>query len=162
MKRHAKIALLCVVPVVILALFVWSATASADWRWVQPKLKKQTVTYKCDTLKCIQKSYKREKARYKKRIVRYDQRRLREWKHWTKIYIPNCTWYGESGTGAEYSPARYTMPNSGGSGAYGKFQMMPGTYHSRAKYHDWSALDQEIAARREFQANGTGPWANCG
>ena len=135
--------------------------AAADWRWSTPKLKKQTVTYSCDNLDCIKKSYKREVKRYKKRVARVNKLRLKEWKHWTGIPIPQCTWYGESGTGPEYSPARYTMPNSTGSGAYGKFQMMPGTYHNRAKYHDWSALDQEIASRREFAANGTQPWANC-
>lgn len=138
-----------------------ASPASADWRWAEPKLKKQTITYSCTTMKCIHKTYTREKARYKKRMASYNQRRLQEWKHWVKIYIPNCTWYGESGTGAEYARYRYTLPNSTGSGAFGKFQMMPGTYHNRAKYHDWSALDQEIAARLEYQANGTHPWANC-
>lgn len=161
MKRRVKISLLLVVPVVMLALFIWSASASADWRWAQPKLKKQTITYSCETLKCIHNSYVREKARYKKRVARVNQRRLQEWKHWTHLYIPQCTWYGESGSGPEYSPTRYTMSNSGGSGAYGKFQMMPGTYFGQAKYRDWSALDQEIAARREFWANGTAPWSNC-
>lgn len=145
----------------LLFALVGASPAAADWRWAQPKLKKQTVTYKCDTMKCIQKTYKREKARYKKRLAAHDKRRLQEWKHWTKLYIPQCTWYGESGHGPEYSPVRYTMPNSTGSGAYGKFQFMPGTYHNNAKYHDWSALDQEIAARREFWAHGTSPWSNC-
>jgi hypothetical protein len=154
MKRLGLFALL-------ITLLIGAAPAAADWRWAKPKLKQQTVTYKCNTMECIRKTYVKERKRYKKRIAAHDKRRLREWKRWTKMYIPQCTWYGESGTGPEYSPARYVMPNSGGSGAYGKFQFMPGTYHNRAKYHDWSALDQEIAARREFWGNGTAPWANC-
>lgn len=143
------------------SVLVMPATAQADWRWAPPRLKAHTVKYKCADLKCLRHSYVKEKKRLKKKIVRYNKRRLREWRHWTHLFIPTCTWYGESGVGPEYSPARYVMPNSQGSSAFGKFQMMPGTYHSRAKYHDWSALDQEIAARREFWANGTGPWANC-
>lgn len=138
-----------------------SPAVAADWRWAKPDLRKQTVKYSCSTMKCIRQTYVKEKRRLKQRVARHDQRRLREWKRWTRLYIPTCTWYGESGTGPEYSPVRYTMPNAGGSGAYGKFQFMPGTYHNRAKYHDWSALDQEIAARREFWANGTAPWTNC-
>lgn len=145
----------------LFALMSATPASATDWRWAEPKLKKQTVTYHCDTMKCIEKSYKAAKARYKKRVEKVNKLRLKEWKHWTGIPIPQCTWYGESGHGPEYSPVRYTMPNSGGSGALGKYQFMPGTYHNRAKYHDWSALDQEIAARREFWANGTQPWANC-
>jgi hypothetical protein len=145
----------------LFALMSAVPASAADWRWAEPKLKKQTITYKCDTMQCINKAFAKEKARYKKRMARVHKLRLKEWKHWTGMYIPQCTWYGESGTSAEYSPVRYTMPNSTGSGAYGKFQMMPGTYHNRAKYHDWSALDQEIAARREYWANGTQPWSNC-
>lgn len=146
---------------VLVTALLSASPASADWRWASPKLKKQTVTYKCDTMKCIHATYLKAKHRYKKRVASLDKRRLQEWKRWTRMYIPNCTWYGESGYGPEYSPARYTMPNSGGSGAYGKFQFMPGTYHTRAKYHDWSPLDQEIAARREYWAHGTSPWSNC-
>lgn len=149
---------------VLLLLFVplWAPSVSkADWRWAKPNLKHQTVKYHCATLKCIRHTYVKEKHRFKKRVKRYNQRRLREWRRWTRLYIPACTWYGESGTGPQYARYRYTLPNSTGSGAYGKFQMMPGTYHSRAKYHDWSPLDQEIAARREYWAHGTSPWANC-
>jgi len=137
------------------------ASAGADWRWAKPHLRKQTVTYHCDSLKCLRRTYNKAVHRYKKRVARYDRKRLQEWNHWAKLYIPTCTWYGESGTGPEFSPIRYVTPNSGGSGAYGKYQMMPGTYHNRAKYHDWSPLDQEIAGHREYQANGTGPWTNC-
>lgn len=139
-----------------------SASASAaDWRWSQPHLRKQTVTYSCDTLKCIYQTYLKTRDRFKQRVARYDKRRLQEWKHWTHIYIPPCTWYGESGYGPQYAPIRYTMPNSGGSGAFGKYQFMASTYHDVAKYHDWSALDQEIASRREYWKNGTSPWSNC-
>lgn len=153
MKRFGLLVLLCFLMV--------TPSADADWRWAKPQLRKQTVTYKCDTLQCIKQTYSKEKKRFEKRVDRYNKSRLKEWNHWTKLYIPQCTWYGESGTGPEYSPVRYTMPNSTGSGAYGKYQFMPGTYHNRAKYHDWSALDQEIAARREYWANGTSPWTNC-
>lgn len=135
--------------------------ARADWRWADPVLKKQRIVFHCNTLPCIRTAYKKARKRHLRRVHSYHKRRLREWNHWTGLYIPNCTWYGESGYGPAYARYRYTMPNSTGSGAYGKFQMMPGTYHNRAKYHDWSPLDQEIAARREFWANGTSPWANC-
>lgn len=151
----------------ILLLFTLSFTllgapsAEADWRWAKPDLKEKKVIYSCGTMKCIKKTYLKQKRHFKKRVARYHKRRLQEWRHWTKLFIPFCTWYGESGTGPEYARYRYTLPNAQGSGAHGKFQMMPGTYHSRAKYHDWSALDQEIAARREYWANGTAPWTNC-
>lgn len=135
--------------------------ASADWRWAAPTLKKQKVTYHCDSLKCLRQTYIKEKHRFNKRVARYNKRRLQEWKHWTRMYIPACTWYGESGTGPQFSPVRYTMPNSTGSGAFGKFQFMPGTYHTFAKYHDWSPLDQEIAGHRTYLSQGTSPWANC-
>ena len=148
LKRfHLLVFALVIFALAAIAFNVAIATASAaDWRWAGPKLKKQTVVYHCDTMQCINESYKKAKARYKKRVAAHDKRRLKEWKH--------CT-------GPEYSPARYTLPNSGGSGAYGKFQFMPGTYHANAKYHDWSALDQEIAARREFWKHGTQPWSAC-
>lgn len=146
---------------VICSMLVMPAAASADWRWAPPKIKAHTVTYKCADMQCLRKTYKKEKHRLHRKIVRYTKRRQREWRHWTSLFIPSCTWYGESGTSYQFSPIRYTMPNSGGSGAYGKYQMMSGTYHSRAKYHDWSALDQEIAGHREFWAHGTSPWSNC-
>jgi hypothetical protein len=145
--------------ILLLFTLVAAAPASADWRWAPPK--KQTVTYRCNSLKCFKHTYYKAVHRYKKRVARLDKKRQREWNHWAKLYIPTCTWYGESGTGPQFAPYRYTLPNSGGSGAYGKYQMMPGTYHSRAKYHDWTPLDQEIAGHREYYANGTGPWSNC-
>lgn len=145
----------------LVAFFAMTEPASADWRWAHPNLQKQTVTYHCADMKCIRKTFLQERKRYHKRVARYDKRRLHEWNHWTHLYIPTCTWYGESGTSAQFAPVRYTMPNSGGSGAYGKYQMMSGTYHDVAKYHDWSPLDQEIAGHKEFWKNGTGPWTNC-
>lgn len=147
--------------VVLMLPLLGASPASADWRWAKPHLAKQRVTYSCDSLKCIRKTYLTEKRRFQHRMALYDKRRLQEWKHWTHLYVPACTWYGESGYGPEYSPVRYTMPNSTGSGAYGKYQFMRSTYHDVAKYHDWSPLDQEIAGRREYWKNGTSPWANC-
>lgn len=151
-----------------LVAFLWAVitialteNAKADWRWADPQLKKQRVVFHCNNPKCIKRAYKKAMKRYKLRVRRYHHRRLAEWKYWVRLYIPTCTWYGESGYGPQYARYRYTMPNSMGSGAYGKFQMMASTYHSRAKYHDWSPLDQEIAARREFWAHGTAPWTNC-
>jgi hypothetical protein len=135
--------------------------AHADWRWHDPVFKVHKVTYSCATLKCIRYTYLKERNRLKRRIARYNQRHLREWKYWTRLYIPYCTWYGESGTGPQFARYRYTMPNATGSGAYGKYQMMPLTYHSRAKYHDWSPVDQEIAGHKEYWAHGTSPWTNC-
>jgi hypothetical protein len=146
---------------VLLFTLLGTSPVSADWRWSAPKLRKQTVTYHCDSLKCIRQTYIKQKHRFNKRVARYNKRHLREWNHWSKLYIPTCTWYGESGTGPQFAPYRYTLPNSTGSGAYGKYQMMSGTYHNRAKYHDWSPLDQEIAGHLEYQANGVGPWTNC-
>lgn len=144
----------------LLFTFICTSSASADWRWA-PYHAKHKVSYKYDSLKSLKKTYLKEKHKFKHREARYNKRRLREWKHWSNLFIPTCTWYGESGTGPQFSPVRYTMPNSQGSGAFGKYQMMPGTYNNRAKYHDWTALDQEIAGHREYWANGTSPWANC-
>jgi hypothetical protein len=135
--------------------------AAADWRWADPEFKKHKFSYSCNSFKCIKHTYLKEKRRLRRKITRYHNRRRHEWRHWTSLYIPACTWYGESGYGPEYARYRYTMPNASGSGAYGKYQFMPATYHNRAKYHDWSALDQELAARREYWANGTTPWTNC-
>lgn len=107
------------------------------------------------------------KERVKKRELRearaQKKRRLaREWRYWSRQPIPTCTWYGESGPGLpQFHPRRYTIPNSQGSGAYGKYQMMPGTYFAFAKYGDWSMLDQEIAAHRLYWAQGTSPWSAC-
>lgn len=149
-------------PILTLLMFlVMSAPASADWRWAPPHFKKHRVTFTCDSMKCLHHAYVKEKKRYERKIKLHDKRRLLEWKHWTKLYIPACTWYGESGTGAQFARYRYTLPNSTGSGAYGKFQFMPGTYHNFAKYHDWSPLDQEIAGHEAYWSQGTSPWTNC-
>lgn len=147
--------------VLLLVSFTMTPSAHADWRWAKPHLRKQKVTYSCDTMKCIRHTYIKAKHRYKQRVARYNRNRQREWNHWAHLYIPTCTWYGESGEGPEYAPVRYVTPNSTGSGAYGKYQMMSSTYHSDAKYHDWSPLDQEIAGHREYAKHGTSPWTNC-
>jgi hypothetical protein len=147
---------------IVVGLWVFSAlAASADWRWAPPQFKPHKITYSCATLKCLRHTYIREKRRFQHKVRIYNKRRRREWHTWTSRYIPTCTWYGESGYGPQFSPLRYSMPNSLGSGAYGKYQMMPGTYHNQAKYHDWSPLDQEIAGHREYWAHGTSPWTNC-
>jgi hypothetical protein len=135
--------------------------AQADWRWAEPNIKVEPVKPKCKSGECRKAAKRVNKAKLRYREALYDLHKTEEWTHWTSLYIPRCTWYGESGYGPEYARYRYTMPNSQGSGALGKFQFMPGTYHSRAKYHDWSALDQEIASRREYWVHGTAPWANC-
>lgn len=152
---------ICLFLLLICSVLVMPASASADWRWAPPTLKKRKVVFNCNTTQCIRKSYKKAIKRHHLRVRRYNQRRLREWKHWAGLFIPACTWYGESGTGPQFSPIRYVTWNSTGSGARGKYQMMPGTYASRAKYFDWSPLDQEIAGHREYWAHGTAPWTNC-
>jgi len=139
-----------------------AAPAQADWRWADPTIKKvKPAIFDCKTSACKKKAKKIAKVKFKLKKLKFHYKREREWHRWTTRYIPDCTWYGESGVGPKYAKYRYTLPNSTGSGAFGKFQFMPGTYHSRAKYHDWSPLDQEIAARREFWANGIFPWENC-
>lgn len=148
--------------VLLLFLILPITSASADWRWASPKIKPHHITYACSDLDCVRHTYVKERHRLAKKIESYNKKRLAEWKRWTRLYIPTCTWYGESGQGPEYARYRYTLPNSTGSGAYGKFQMMSGTYFSNARYGDWSPLDQEIAARREFWKHGSSPWANCG
>lgn len=137
------------------------ASAQADWRWAPPKIEKRTITTKCNTMKCLRTIFRKEEKRLAHRIKLHDKHKLREWKRWTSLPIADCTWYGESGEGPQYAPYRYTLPNSTGSGAYGKYQMMSGTYKNNAKYFDWSPLDQEIAGHREYQKHGTSPWQNC-
>lgn len=156
-KRHMRLKALTILAFIFLPL----STASADWRWAKPKFKPTYVAVMCDTPKCITVGKQFAKERYKKKVRAYNKRKLREWRRVTSQYIPRCTWYGESGHGPEYARHRYTMPNAGGSGAYGKFQFMSSTYFSVAKYGDWSPLDQEIAARREYGRHGTSPWTNC-
>jgi hypothetical protein len=149
----------------IMTLLIFStqliSPAQADWRWGPPNIKAHKVTYKCNSMTCLRQTYLKERKKLKRKIVRHNRRRLQEWKHWSRLFIPTCTWYGESGTGPQFATYRYTLPNSTGSGAFGKYQMMSGTYHNRAKYHDWSPLDQEIAGHKEYYANGTSPWTNC-
>jgi hypothetical protein len=146
----------------LLFMVVGVSPAMADWRWSAPKLEKPKIhLYDCKTSVCKKKAKTVAALQLKLKVAQYDYTKEREWDRWVKRYVPNCSWYGESGYGAEYSPVRYTMPNSTGSGAYGKFQFMPGTYFSFAVYRDWSPLDQEIAARHLYWDQGTAPWANC-
>lgn len=147
---------------ILLAVLLKAPAAQADWRWADPKFKVKFYAVMCDTPQCVKAAKNISKQRHRRKIRSYHKRKLREWNLWTSRYIPDCTWYGESGHGPKYARVRYVTPNSGGSGAYGKFQFMPSTYHSVAKYGDWSPLDQEIAARREYWRNGTSPWTNCG
>lgn len=142
-------------------LFAQFDDAEADWRWAKPHFKTQYVAIWCDTPQCIHMAHKKAKQQRQRKIHRYNVRKRAEWRYWTRLYIPTCTWYGESGVGPQFAVYRYYLPNSTGSGAFGKYQMMSGTYHSRAEYHDWTPLDQEIAGHREFWAHGTYPWANC-
>ena len=115
---------------------------------------------------CIEQSKERKRAEVRKANR---AKRRRQWRYWTRQPIAQCTWLGESGPPRpghgkglqEFARWRYTVPNSQGSGAYGKYQMMPGTYAAFAKYHDWSRLDQEIAAHRLYRAQGTAPWSAC-
>lgn len=144
-------------------MLVMPATASADWRWAKPNFKKAKVTFYCDNMQCIKNAYMRAKTRHKKRVKRYNERKLKEWNHWTTMPIADCTWYGESGHSelSEFAPARYVVWNSEGSGARGKYQMMQTTYEDNAKYFDWSPLDQEIAGHGEYYQHGTSPWEAC-
>lgn len=149
------------IAVLLLHIFLMTTPVQADWRWSKPHFKPHKIVYFCDTSQCIKSSRVHAYAYHQAAVASYNHHKEHEWSHWTSLYIPSCTWYGESGTGPEYDPYRYTLPNSQGSGALGKFQFMPGTYRANAKYFDWSALDQEIAARREYGKHGTNPWANC-
>lgn len=146
----------------VLVLAGFSAGAAhADWRWAAPNYHLGKLKVGCSSAKCYHDAKVRRRHRLETRIYHYNLRKHREWLHWTSLYIPTCTWYGESGYGPQYSSVRYTMPNSGHSGAYGKYQFMPRTYFASGKYDDWSPLDQEIAARVEFWKHSTSPWANC-
>lgn len=147
--------------VLLIFLHLPTASASADWRWVTPKLKVKKVKPVCAYEVCKKAAKIITKANHKLRVMAYNHRKLNEWRMWTGLPIPDCTWYGESGTGPEYAKARYVMPNATGSGALGKYQLMPSTYSANAKYGDWSPLDQEIAARREYWRHGVSPWQRC-
>lgn len=147
---------------VLMVSVVSVSPANADWRWTKPHFKLKTVKTSCGTHRCAKAAREVSQLERRLRIARFNLHREREWAKWTRLFIPDCTWYGESGKGPEYARYRYTLPNSTGSGAYGKFQFKPPTYFASGKYDDWSPLDQEIAARREFWQNGTTPWENCG
>lgn len=147
--------------VFLLFLLVAPMSSQADWRWPSPHYHLGKLRNRCDSTECIRVARHRRQRHLEVRILHYNKRKLKEWKLWTARYIPDCTWFGESGRGKKYAKARYVMPNAGGSGAYGKFQFKPATYFSSGQYDDWSPLDQEIAARREYWKHDTGPWANC-
>lgn len=147
--------------VMLLSCFIPVTPAHADWRWKTPHYKLPKVKPVCSSRLCHTLARTEARAIRNSRIKAFNARRLAEWNTWTKIPIPRCTWYGESGTGPQFSRYRYTMPNSTGSGALGKFQFMASTYYSVGKYDDWSPLDQEIAGHREYWRHGTGPWQNC-
>jgi hypothetical protein len=153
---------LVVTLLLLLFTFAFVESAQADWRWAKPPFKQpKAKTSSCKTTACKTKSKKVAVLKYKLKVAEYHLMKQREWDRWAKKYIPTCTWYGESGPGPEFAPHRYTMPNSTGSGAFGKFQFMPPTYFSFGRYDDWSPLDQEIAARQLFWAQGTSPWEAC-
>lgn len=106
----------------------------------------------------------------REREIRADRRAHRRvFRFWSRQYVPFCTWLGESGqprrgqgTGLQqFARWRYTVPNASGSGAYGKYQMMPGTYHAFARFHDWSRADQELAAHLLYRAQSSSPWQAC-
>jgi hypothetical protein len=151
--------------IIIVLSFIYTSTASADWRWSSPQLKKQTAVYHCSTFKCIRKTYLSQRKRLKHRIYKYNTRRLVEWKKWISAPIADCTWAGESSPPGDYTGQfasyRYTVLNSQGSDARGKYQMMPDTYSSYAKYGDWSPLDQEIAGHKLYADQGIYPWKSC-
>lgn len=139
-----------------------AAPASADWRWADPTIKPvKPKIFDCKIKLCQKKAKRVATLKYRLKVAKYSYKKEREWQRWINQYIPACTWYGESGPGPEFAAWRYAVPNTMGSSARGKYQMMPGTYSSRARYFDWSPLDQEIAGHREFWANGTSPWEAC-
>jgi hypothetical protein len=151
-----------VIAIMLFTLGLTLATsASADWRWKRPNYHLGTLKVGCSSDRCYHDAKVRRRHRLEKRVHQYNKRMRKEWKLWTARYIPDCTWYGESGRGPEFARYRYTLPNSTGSGAYGKFQFMPHTYYVNGKYDDWSPLDQEIAVRREYWKHGEAPWSNC-
>lgn len=161
MKRFLPVFLLTALFIIVCVLLVQTSSASADWRWASPHFKTKRVKPVCDSYQCFAAARVQTKRNRKARIKHYNLRKRNEWRMWTSLYIPDCTWYGESGYGPKYARVRYTMPNSMNSGALGKYQFMPGTYSANAKYGDWSPLDQEIAARREYWKHGVQPWSNC-
>ena len=148
--------------ILLVFTLVGASPAYADWRWAEPKFKQPKVRlYNCRTSACKAKAKQVVKLQLKLKIAQYHAQKEREWTRWIKQYIPTCTWYGESGPGPQFAPFRYTVLNNQGSGARGKYQMMPGTYFSFAVYKDWSPLDQEIAGHRLYGSQGTSPWSAC-
>lgn len=128
----------------------------------------------CNTRACLERTCD---AKCDKRVTKRKAaaRRVAEWRRWSRMPIPRCTWLGESGVPRrgggrglqQFSDWRYSIRNGGSFGppiegkAHGKYQLMPSTYRAHAKYGDWSKLDQEIAAHRLHQAEGVAPWEAC-
>jgi hypothetical protein len=71
----------------------------------------------------------------------------------TSSSLPACTWAPESG-------GDYGAVNAG-SGARGKYQIMPGTYAAYGGDGSWSPADQERVASRIYAATGGSAWTNC-
>jgi Transglycosylase-like domain len=71
----------------------------------------------------------------------------------TTSSLPSCTWAPESG-------GDYGAVNAG-SGARGKYQIVPETYAAYGGDGSWSPADQERVAGRIYAATGGSAWANC-
>lgn len=114
--------------------------------------------------------------RVKKRILRAHRRA--EWRSYKRHPMPWCTWANESGPPrpgyGQWARARYRVVNTAGSGAGGKFQIMPQTwaayggttYAPRAELA--SRRHQERVARRiaytgttVHRPQGLGAWVTC-
>jgi Transglycosylase-like domain len=67
--------------------------------------------------------------------------------------LPDCTWRPESG-------GNYNAYNSG-SGARGKYQVIPSTHAAICPDLGWSPSEQEICAARIYKTQGAGAWVNC-
>lgn len=70
--------------------------------------------------------------------------------------LPYCTWGPESG-------GSYTARNPSGAG--GKYQIMPGTWHayggSGGNAANASPAEQDMIAAKIYAAEGGRPWVNC-
>lgn len=107
---------------------------------------------------------------HRKRYRRSHRIGLR-WAHYRAHPMPACTWLYESGEGAgpEWPPSpRYRVPNSTGSSASGKFQILDstwiaygGTYRGYRSPAASPPLEQEKVARRVYAGQGIGAWAAC-
>lgn len=113
---------------------------------------------------CVQRVKAKIRHRHQVRVRRAHERVFEYYKHHDPM--PTCTYVGESSPPGDYSHPfgahRYTVSNSQGSGAYGKYQMMPRTYATYARWHDWSPADQELSAHRLYHHEGLWPWHKPG